>query len=519
MTERLLFTTKPVQRPERHLAFLLLLTLGRLGFQVYLYNRGFLSVSADEFARGMLAAQWATRPHWDSWREFVGIWLPFEKYLNGFALWLWDDVILAPRFTVFLFSCLLLWVVYHLIYHLYRHWGVAALATLILAAQPWFIWLSGSPMLEMYYLACFMTGFYYLIRWSQEPRPRYWVGSSIAFFCTCGFHLPGWILVALMALLTLPWLWGWLRQRQMRRVGQWIAIFAPAGLFILGYGWVGYWLEGRFWPFLSAHTVYSQWFYGGYAIPVTEKLVYYPRILGQNLSWSVILFSLIGLIPLIRAKDAGDKRLPFFLILASLLTNSLFNVFSGPPSAAPGRYALLYIILLSPYIGWGVYQVWKLGPRTWPQFSPVIRLFSLLLVVGLLAQNLKQAQSFPRGMALDAIATGEYLNTHLNQPGVPPEATFLVELHYWDFLGVQLTARHFTAIVFDRKKDFFDRQTPSLFLEEPATVRVALQEQKVYLVALYEADLKEQAEATGFLQPKTTIGLWTIYTVHNLSEP
>ncbi|MEW6145751.1 MAG: hypothetical protein AB1598_12105 [Thermodesulfobacteriota bacterium] len=160
---------------------ILALLMVKLAVQLYLYRIGFLSVSADEYSRGITAARWAldgTIPT----AIYMSNWLPFETYLNGLALMVWDNVIWTPRITAFLFSCFLLVYFIKLVQHLFGRLPVTFLAGLLLVFNPWFIWLSGTPMLDIYYLAPFVAGLYYISKWVSERRGLYLVIGGLLFF-------------------------------------------------------------------------------------------------------------------------------------------------------------------------------------------------------------------------------------------------------------------------------------------------------------------------------------------------
>ena len=125
------------KEPHRSIIYLVSLIAIRLGMQVTLYQRGFIVVAADEFARGIRAAKWADNPQIDILADVQGTWLPFEKYLNGLFLYIVPDVIVAPRITVFIASCLLLITLYIFTYFLFKHVAIAILSTLFIAFQPW----------------------------------------------------------------------------------------------------------------------------------------------------------------------------------------------------------------------------------------------------------------------------------------------------------------------------------------------------------------------------------------------
>jgi hypothetical protein len=138
-------------------ALLILIAL-KIILQVYLYHVGFISVSADENSRGIRAAAWLAGE--DPLPLYTGIWLPFELYLNSAALSLWDEVVWAPRLTAFLSSCLLLIFYFLLVRGLFSSTSIAFIASLMLVFYPWYAWLSGAPMLDIYYVAFFVAGLF-----------------------------------------------------------------------------------------------------------------------------------------------------------------------------------------------------------------------------------------------------------------------------------------------------------------------------------------------------------------------
>jgi len=113
-------------------------------------------------------------------------------------------------------------------------------------------------------------------------------------------------------------------------------------------------------------------------------------------------------------------------------------------------------------------------------------------------------------MSLDAVKTGYYLNKMLSQNTSVP-STYMVELKYWDFLAVKLTAGHYDAIVFDREYNIYNRNTPSIFEGDIADIYAYMILHKVQYIALCDPKLKARAQVIDFLLPKQNIGNWTIY--------
>ena len=123
--------------------------------------------------------------------------------------------------------------------------------------------------------------------------------------------------------------------------------------------------------------------------------------------------------------------------------------------------------------------------------------------------------NFPHGMSTDAIKTGYRINQMLTQNESDNVASYMVELKYWDFLAVQLTAGHYAAVVYDREYNDTNRNKPSIFLKKMETVCASLISHNVRYVALRDPNLKANARLINCLHPIKEIGHWTIYEFYS----
>jgi 4-amino-4-deoxy-L-arabinose transferase-like glycosyltransferase len=502
--------------------FIAVLTVGRAFLQKGLYQQGFVSVSADEFARSLRALAWSKHLQINLPVDLMSSpWPPFEMYLNGFAIRILGDAFIAPRITVFIASCLLLISFFLLVQQLWDNWLVAALATLIVATQPWFIWLSATPMLEMYFLACFIGGLYFLMFWLQKRDGLGWLFAGLLFFLASGFHVQSWAQINIINLLTLLIGFRFIKERQYIHLGQLALFWLIGNGFILFWGLAEYKTTGQLFGILANHSEYSRWFYDGYDVSVGEKLFYFPSIVGRVIPVWLWLSSGIGLSFVIVERRNYWRLLPLVIGLFTLTLASIFNLTAGPPSAAPDRYALFYLLLIVPYAAYGFTQLLTIGWRWTEQlhkrrlaYGWTVILGSLLTVM--LLQGIAAAQHFPSGMARDTLETGRYLHEILNNPALstPPLQAgemVMLEARYWDFLALELMTEQNEKLLYDREHDYLHRDNPSRLLEDADAVQSWLMEMQVGLVVLKDPTLKKRADELVFLTRQKEVGDWTVF--------
>lgn len=502
------------RQPNLSVLFLSLLMLVRAAVQIFLYKSGFISVAADEINRGIRAAQWAANPQFNLIKDVQDVWLPFEKYLNGLALMIWPDVIKAPRATIFLASCIVLVAWFGLIYRLFKNFPTAALATLFTAFLPWFVWLSGTPMLEMYYFAGFFAGLYFLVVWLQEDRKGYWALAGLCFLLASGFHYQSWTFINVVNLVSLVFFFTYLSRRQYRRCLQLVGFYFLGNALVVSFTAIDYFDTGKLFNFLANHTTYSKWVYSGYNVPVLEKLKYYPQLAFENASlWFWILALLSCLLLLIR-RDAFEKWIPLLVGGLAIAINSVMNVFSVPATAAPGRYCIFYVMMATPYLADGLVQIWQSGRLV--KF-PWARVLTGVLAAALCAVTLwwgvSRIKTYQNATSIAALDVGRAINQLMPaaRPGETAQPKYMIQLLYWDFLTVELTAGHYDAVVFDRELDYYDRNKPSVFTQNASVVYQTLNDENIKVIALQDAALKETVKTMSFMKEEKSLWDWTIY--------
>lgn len=496
----------------RIIAVLILLIILKVIVQTALYQDGFISVSADEFARSIRAARWAQNPSIDIINDVNDIWLPFEKYLNGSLLLMWPDVIWAPRLTVFIASCLLSIVLFFLIYELFNDYIIATISSILLIFHPWYAWLSGTPMLEMYYLLFFFLGVYLFILWVKRDRKWYWFFAGLCMMVSTGFHVQSWVYVNLFNLITVAYLYQLIIQKDVRKIIQLLGLYFLGNLLIIIFSGIEFINTGNVFGFLASHTFYSEWFYSGYNASIFEKALYYPRLIMNNLSISGWILFILAIFFLFRDSDRKRKIYPLIFSLLALTTNSAMNIISVPATAAPGRYSMIYIIIISPYIAYAFVQVLRMSSTIQAKILKYALIgLSSILFIHALVWGIQKLPNYPKTVSPDAIRTGVYLRERLNQYSENDIPNFMVELVYWEYLGVEATSGYFDFIVFDREYDIYNRNTPSIFTIETDELFSLLLSQNVKYVVLYSSDTKDTANKMPYLLPIQEFSNWKIY--------
>lgn len=473
-----------------------------------LYALGFAGVSADEYSRSIAAMQWAHAPH-----LIVGkiAWLPFELYLDGTLLKIIPDPLWVPRATAFIASCLLLLFFYRLVRLLYAAALPAAVSTLGLLVFPWYVWMGATPMLDEYYLAAICAGLLYAARWIIEGKTGALYGAALAFFLASGFHYQAWMVLAVIDFAGL-----WLLVRLLR-AKDWRNATHLCVATILAHAYIAFTLTATYLDtgnplaFIASHNKYTKWFFHGYQVSRLQKLLYYPKLLIANVNPIFGVFALYGAaLPAAARMRLRVHALPM-LGVGVLAGYSLFNVWSVPPAAAPDRFSLVFYLLLLPYAGRAFAALAARPPGgTGPAPSrraawPVVACLSVGVLWGL-----NQIRAFPDWQDWNgALRAGRVISRVLQQADAA--SGYLIELDYWHFLGVELTAGHYDRRFLDREYDLYQPHLPSLLAVDADAFAAQLRTDHIVAMAFHTPDLIARAAPLGEVVARE--GGWVVMRV------
>jgi hypothetical protein len=314
---------------------------------VIVLGRGFVFLSADEFARTLDAASWAKSPYiFDD--GFV--WLPGHAFLLGLALKIHYDLFLTPRIVTWIFSMLSLWTVYLLARKLFNH-EVALLSLLIVGLLPLHVYLSLTPLVDIIYFTAVLSFLYFFLLWLDTTADHHLLLAALMLGFATSLRYESWIVATVFSFyLGIRWLKELFKKRSVR------------ALWLLSIGLVSVL------PLVWVLRIYSLWgnpFYYikfvaldmGSASTLSLPRLGYFELLLQN-GALICLFSVVGI--LFSYRSIG-QAIWFYLGfgLAPFLILTIFTKGSLVSAAYSPRYVGLYLVVLALFCSYGIYWATK----------------------------------------------------------------------------------------------------------------------------------------------------------------
>ena len=224
---------------------------------------------------------------------------------------------------------------------------------------------------------------------------------------------------------------------------------------------------------------------------------------------------MLSVLSIWRDNEQRWKFLPFSVGVIALFAYSVINVFSVPATAAPGRYALPFFLLFSPYAAHDLFvAATTLSRAKW--------MFLVAAVIFVVGPNAIDTLRFPQASHRAALKAGHYVGAAIDEAG--PGATYMLEAKDWDFLAVMLTAAHYDRGLLDRRSLPKGRQlSPSLLSDSRSAVLEYLKANNFKVAAVKSAELKVRLDEFDFTMRDRQIGPWRLYRIktrgHLESEP
>ncbi|MEW6145752.1 MAG: hypothetical protein AB1598_12110 [Thermodesulfobacteriota bacterium] len=305
--------------------------------------------------------------------------------------------------------------------------------------------------------------------------------------------------------------WRMLGEKDYGGLVKLVGFFILSNLFIINYLPSEYLATGQWLAMFRGHSDFTKGFYNGYHIGPLQKLSYYPRLVAST--GNVLWISLpIGLYWLGGQQRKEITLFPFAVGFGTLIFYSVFNVLSVPAAAAPGRYSLPFSILFFPYAALGIVVIFKYSGY----FTDVRirRAAAAILVIFILGLNFMKAIDFEVKSAKAAVSIGRYLKESMEKDVADPEETVMVELFYWDYLYVELAARHFDRVRFDREESDEFSGIPSVLLSMgDDDILQYMRKEKTRLIAVKDDAIKKRLDSLAFMHKIKDLDNWAVYEI------
>jgi 4-amino-4-deoxy-L-arabinose transferase-like glycosyltransferase len=196
---------KIISSPSRRQILLLLglILVAKMGLEAVLIQSGYTTLLTDEYAHTWRAYSIVQNPHLFLQTD-VRPPLPYIVLSGALALYL--DLFWTPRVVMILFG---LWSVV-LMYQLTRSlFSIRAglMAAILLAFFPWHVWLSATPLPEIFMITFQLGAAYQLVRFLRSENRRHLYGMCAYTALANSVHFHAWLFTVMLTLLILYAAW------------------------------------------------------------------------------------------------------------------------------------------------------------------------------------------------------------------------------------------------------------------------------------------------------------------------
>jgi hypothetical protein len=450
---------------------------------------GFRAVSDDDFARVVIAEQWARAPRWDASGTS---WLPFPFWLAGSAMLAFGRSLATARA-----AALVLGVAAALIVYLAARWlgedrGPAATGAAVAAVFPWSARLGAATVPELPAAALALLGMAALGGGSTGPvrdRRLLWGGAAVCAAALSRYE--AWpVAIVFAAACAIEAARG---ARVQPAAATAIALLGPGSWL-----WWNHHAHGHALHFLARVAAYKQ------ALGATDqgagaRLWAYPAaMVREEPEIAALLVTAIVLVAM-REGVAGVREAlgryvwPAAIVVAQIAALSLAMIKDGAPTHHPERAvlsALLLVALCGGALAWRAARagLWKIAP-----------LAGAAALAAIAVRPSVQREAFAaRG---DEVAAGNAAAA-LAKPGEP----VLVEVADYGYLAVTAALGRPEDAVRDRSVDPRDPKVASSFAEAGALAQRVATSGARWVVG------RDAAPARAVLgEPVATRGAWAVF--------
>jgi len=476
-----------------------------LALILHSYSRGFLSVTADEFAKTVHARLGLRQPLF--W--FQGIWLPLHLMLIAATSLVMGDFFLASRLVSIVCGAVLVLALWGIGRQLGGNLG-GGLAAVLGASHPLVVLLSATAMADICYVSMYMLGLSFYLKFSQSPRsnPTDLLAACGLLTLACAFHYNAWIAVVLLV----PFL---LRDLYRSSLSPLIVAISVVLLGSIPLGWVAWnWVRtGHPLAFFTNHSEYSAsfWAHQGWFPSPRAAVIAIGHSL-RSYSPLIAVLAFCGLATVFRGRSVERKQFLLWSLLLGFLAALVFlYARGGRPAAFEPRYVLLPSVLMISILCGSLATLWQTDRRHVRAFISLLTTAVVVVNIMLYREALSSA-IHTDNHAIMAEARDVAKVMHRLKAREAPR--MMLEIKYWNFLAMPVFLGRIDAIETDRQLMFDDPirtfDNPSLLLGPREPVVKWLKTMGVGFIAVWSPAVQAHIEPWGF-ERLAKVDSYTIY--------
>jgi len=484
----------------------------RLIFHITLYKDGFIAISADDFGRIIHAALWSENPFWEN----QGAWLPAQMYFFGTIFRISKEYLWIPRILTIITGLIATIVVYKISWKFSNSHIASLVSALLFSLVPAGIWLSSTPLTELYYTALILTVFLFLLNYYADRRARWLVFSGILLGFANGLRFESWIVSAIFCIFVFIFEVA-CKIRDFWRLGKhnfW-KTFHPAVFLALIIPWFfpATWIvtdlmeNGQVLSYMQWIESYKTMTYGAggslrnFILPVQKA-----DPLGYMIAPVAALFCIIRFRRL--------RAFQFWAIVMVIPLLLFLFIHKGANEPFPNylRYITPFLLFFYPCVGIFIVELlaFLFHARTvqWAVLIAIIGVFCVVQIGGIF--------DYANGGAANGVAVGlklrEMRNTDPDLKGKPA----LIQLHGWEFLAIEVGAGDVTTTYLDRQPLGIRAKNPSWLVEKPEEVDDCIANKQFQFVIVRDPKLKQILEKNYGMLSEVEVNQYSFYRVPQL---
>ncbi|KPK74380.1 MAG: hypothetical protein AMJ79_14305 [Phycisphaerae bacterium SM23_30] len=482
---------------------LILLILIRILLQMILYKSGFISLTADEYSRTLIAGHWS-KAAYTAWH---GLWLPFHTYLFGTALRIRWDLLWTPRLVVIFMGALSIIFMYLLTSALFEKRRTGIISAILLSVNPAHLWLSSTALTEMPQTMLILGFMWFFTLYLKTNKKHFLYGGAVILALANGFRFESWIISLLFSITLLgKGIKQFLQKDTNIRLlfNQGMAAIIP---WVFPLAWlIGNYMEtGNPLYFLETIRAYKKTWYGQNAsylkyLETFVKTDPYTTILGLG---GVIVC-------ILRRRKSGAVAWYTAMMVFPLLIFIFLHRGQLEPSGNYIRYLALYVFLFYPAVG----HLISTGIVRAAKTSKAGINWLILVLSIMVATQMCLCFNYKRGETEKGMAVGQRIRELREQNHNIRERPVLIELSYWQFLAIRVGTNDISLIMYDRELDE-RRESESLLLTDIDLFRENIRRNNISYIIVKSPQLREIVEKDLKLQPAEEVNSYVFYPLAN----